>query len=201
MRIEWKPFMIESSLVPGQAVDKLERYKMKFGPGIERMIRDPNNALNTRAKQIHAELKKIGKESDPEFAGLEFRYHEGSKVFSDIYCHLLMAHPAVQETGLGDKVMAVMFRHYFSEGKKIDTAEEITAVAKEAGLSDEVIADVLKEMAHPTERTAAVKKEIASYSRGGINGVPHLIFPNGQQVSGAQEADTFEALLKSCVTK
>lgn len=182
MRIQWLPYQLDPTITEPE--DKLARYVQKFGPRAERMLKDPNNMFNQRVRPL------LGKVPESHL----FTYVEGSKVFNDFSAHVLMGHRAVAEADLGDKLMSIFFRDYFQNGKSFHSRDALAAAAKEAGLTEAVVDDALGDAA----LIARTKQEIAQYARGGINGVPHIIMPNGRQLSGAQEVETFAALLQEC---
>jgi hypothetical protein len=102
------------------------------------------------------------------------------------------------KSGVQDKLMDVIFRHYFTDGLYPD-ATNLTAALREALQSSEpeggekeaeestesLVARAVAFMEDPKSQ-AAVRAEAASYSRGGVSGVPYFFFEGQPGFSGAQ---------------
>lgn len=177
LELEWKPFMLDPSL-PRGGVDKMDHYSKKFGPRAKAMLTDPNNMLAQRGKPL----------------GIDFQYHPGSKVFNTMACHKVVQ-LALAKGGLAlqNRLMEVMFRRYFTEGKNLGEEAELTEAAVESGLSAEDVATAVKDPS--IDRTVVGEIEEAMTA---VSGVPHFIFPSGQQISGGESVDSFARALQAC---
>lgn len=189
------PFQLNPGLSDAGA-DKMQLYISKFGPQAERMLRDPNNQFSRMAAMLNQEAKKVDPANKLNFPALEFRYHEGSRVFNTLRAHMLVAHDAVEaDNALQNRLMEIMFRKYFAEGKDLNQTDELVACGLEAGISKEVIEDAIIK-----ENPALKQKTLAGIAQArGIGGVPFFRFPNKQNVSGSQPIEVFEEILTDCV--
>ena len=98
------------------------------------------------------------------------------------------AHRLIQlgaERGLQDQVKERFLRAYFTESAAIGAPEQLEALAVEAGLPRDEVADVLA-----TDRFAEEVREDELTARGyGINGVPFFVVGGRYGVSGAQSSE------------
>lgn len=122
--------------------------------------------------------------------GIEFVYHEGSRVFNTFNCHKLMAAAALNSVEQQNHLQEILFRKYFKEGKDLGQESELVAAATEAKMI-EADAKAALQPDHPLGQ--AVKKEL-SHVR--VNGVPHFYFPNGRELSGGQPIEVFAEELR-----
>jgi predicted DsbA family dithiol-disulfide isomerase len=85
-----------------------------------------------------------------------------------------------------------LFKAYFSEGRNIDDAPTLVALAAEVGLREEEV----KKMLQGDSYTNEVKADLDEARRKGITSVPKYIFNSGTQLSGGQESNVYlEALV------
>eukprot|EP01079_Euglenida_sp_SAG-EU17-18_P002312 gene2312-3155_t len=268
---EWQPGHLSGA-------DKMEYYKKKFGPQAEAMLKDPNNMLNVRGRPM----------------GIEFNYHEGSRVFNTFSAHRVMELALRNSVQTQNDLCEVLFRKYFKEGKDLSQISDLVDAAEEAASSPACRAMPLKccglstgtstgdqptthiqtpgtqTQPHPDtpqpprpypptprtipeycpgsyltpddqgpqaprylapgpgpkarmDRTVVEKllssnkgaqvqpvpspdpvEEVASAVRTSsmqCNGVPHFVFPDGQQVSGGQDEQVFKSILEGLRAK
>lgn len=177
LELEWKPFMLDPSL-PRTGVDKLQHYTRKFGARARAVLTDPENMLNQRGRPM----------------GIEFVYHEGSKVFNTFDGHRLLE-VAKAKGGLATQnaVQEVLFRKYFKEGANLADKGQLTAAAEECGLSAADVEEAVSSKA--VEATVGAELE-QSHSR--VSGVPHFYFPSGQETSGGESVESFQRALAKC---
>ena len=179
LQLVWKPFQLDPRL-PASGKDKMQHYLQKFGPSAKSFLVDPNNMLNTRGKPM----------------GIEFVYHEGSKVFNSFNAHKLLAAAGLESVQKQNALMEVYFRQYFKEGKSLGLPEELIPGAVEAGMSEAEVRKVIDDD-HLTE---VVGDELAN-SHAKVRGVPHFYFPGGGEISGGESTETFERTLRAAMAK
>ena len=178
LQLVWKPFQLN----PGGNVngeDKMEAYMRKFGPQARSFLQDPNNQIAKRGREI----------------GIDYKYHEGSKVFNTIHPHRLMYY-VLQKKGVEaqNNLQEILFRRYFSEGQNLGPVAkggQLMEAAVEAGLDKEEIFKFL----NSDECTEEVQEEMVE-SHSKVSGVPHFYFPaSGKETSGGQPIHAFQKLL------
>ena len=140
-----------------------------------------------RMEQSHAMLTELG-------AAIGIKYDFDAIKISpntlDAHRLALWAHsesPAHQE-----RVMSLLFRAYFEQGRNIGNHETLAQIGQEAGLNKDLITRLLASDADKD----TVKSEIDAAAQMGVSGVPFFIIDQKYAISGAQEKDLFvEALL------
>lgn len=174
LELHWLPFQLDPTL-PAGGVDKMQHYIRKFGPQARQMLVDPNSGLKLRGREL----------------GVEFRYHEGSRVFNSLAGHRL-AFWTAQKHGLAKQnaLMEVFFRRYFDEGRNLGTESELVEAAAEVGLDKGEVAAFLR----TDEATEEVGEELTE-AHAKCNGVPHFVFPSGRVISGGESVATFGKIL------
>jgi predicted DsbA family dithiol-disulfide isomerase len=176
-----KPFMLDPRL-PEAGVDKMQHYMRKFGPQMKRMLTDPDNPLNVRGRPI----------------GLDFRYHEGSKVFNTLKAHKLLTWAAEEKGPAKQATLKEIFlRRYLSEGANLGQNPELLDAVREAELPAEEAQQVLEEK-HPKSGAIddRLQDELAD-SHSKVNGVPAFYFPDGTTFSGAQDGSVFDRAFRA----
>lgn len=140
-----------------------------------------------RMEQSHAMLADLG-------AAVGIKYDFDAIKISpntlDAHRLALWAHsesPAHQE-----RVMSLLFRAYFEQGRNIGDHETLAQIGEEAGLNKDLISRLLASDADKD----TIKSEIDAAAQMGVSGVPFFIIDQKYAISGAQEKDLFvEALL------
>lgn len=140
-----------------------------------------------RMEQSHAMLTDLG-------AAVGIKYDFDAIKISpntlDAHRLALWAHsesPAHQE-----RVMSLLFRAYFEQGRNIGDHETLAQIGEEAGLNKDLISRLLASDADKD----TIKSEIDAAAQMGVSGVPFFIIDQQYAISGAQEKDLFvEALL------
>ena len=121
--------------------------------------------------------------------GLEYHFDRARQT-NTIRAHELI-HFAKDEGRQLDMVER-LFRAYFTEGSHVGRIEELVGLAGDVGLDRDKAEDALRTNTY----LPAVKADIRQAARYGITGVPFFVFNDQYGVSGAQEADTFAAVLE-----
>jgi predicted DsbA family dithiol-disulfide isomerase len=173
--LHWQPFQLDPTLSI-EGTDKLQHYIKKFGPSARSWLVDPNNRLNERGRPM----------------GLEFVYHEGSKVFNSRPAHRLL-HFARSRFGteMQNKLQEVLFRRYFNQGVNLGPTEALVDAAQEVALPIEQVRQYLVSKEDDDVIDAALRK-----SRESCDGVPFFVFPSGGCISGGESISTFMSVLQ-----
>ena len=95
-----------------------------------------------------------------------------------------------------DAVVEALFRAYFVEGRDVGDMGVLAGIAKEAGLSDTVVAAFLD----GTVGTDEVRLEAETAKMGGISGVPTFILDGEELFSGAMKPEQMAARLREAAT-
>ena len=90
-----------------------------------------------------------------------------------------------------------LFKAYFTEGKNIDDAETLTALAEEIGLDAEEAKAVLES----DKYAADVNDDINESQQLGVRGVPFFVFDRKYAISGAQPSEAFMDTLQKSFTE
>ena len=168
IEVEYLPF----ELNPGQPVEGADRKKhlhAKYGPVIE---------------TIDRRIEMMGKE-----VGIDYHFDRASRIPNTFNAHRLIwfsAHPRLQRP-----VVDALFKAYFTEGKDLGNVQVLAEIAGSSGLDPDQVEKMLKSEAGAEEVRALEEK---AYSRG-ISGVPHFVFGDKGEISGAQSIEVFVSVL------
>lgn len=176
--IHWRPYQLDPT-IPRTGVDRKAYMEKKFGPG-------PGLA------EAHARLTAFGKE-----LGLAFAFDTIQVSPNTMNAHRLIRWAAQAGPGIQDKVVDLLFKAYFEDGKNIGDAAVLTEVAKSAGMDPDIVTTLL-----PTDaEEAGVIGEIAQAKQLGISGVPCFIINQQYAVSGAQTPDILAEAIRNALTQ
>jgi len=92
-----------------------------------------------------------------------------------------------KQYGKQNEAEELLFKAYFTEGKNIDDAPTLTALAAGLGLDTTALAQAMGSDAFVNEVVADIDEARAI----GVKGVPFFVFDRKYAVSGAQEPDVF----------
>lgn len=172
--VKWRPFFLRPDMSK-EGVNKLAMYKEKFGE--ERM-----------AKMI-PHMAQVG-----QTVGINFSY--GGLIANTMDSHRVMNWALKQGTAAQDAVCEKLFSAYFEQEKNIGSEEVLVECVKQAGLDGEACRKMLRDGGETKE----VMDDIQAYQRRmRISGVPHFVINGTEQLSGAQEAETFAAIFSQCL--
>lgn len=163
--------------LPPNGIDKLQHYTRKFGPAAERMLKDANGPLHQRGRAV----------------GLDFQYHEGSKVFNSMNCHKLITWAYIKhEAATANHLKEVMLRKYFSEGKNLGLKSELLAAVDEAKLPLDEAEKIIDDKAECSDDVNEEFETELADSHRKVSGVPAFYFPDGTTFSGAEQGQVFD---------
>ena len=117
--VTWKPYQLDPTL-PAGGKDKIAHYESKFGAGIRDRFPQMAERMNSN--------------------GVEVRLVEGSKVANTMQAHRVL-HYTLTNYGaeMQNKVVEVLFRKVFSEGRNMGDDAELVSAAQEAGYTAEQV--------------------------------------------------------------
>lgn len=179
--VQWKPFLLRPNM-PEDGTPKA-----------------PDTPDNPR---VGARLKAAGAAAGVNFTGKTDRSPNSSKAhalvkFFESGGEASSSSADIKiDAQLQDRLMNVIFRHYFTDGLYPDSAnltlalrEALASPSSESGPSkeqqEELVRRAVAYMENPAHQ-AAVRAEATEYSRGGVRGVPYFFFDGRPAFSGAQ---------------
>jgi len=175
VNITWRPFELNPGM-PKEGLNRREYRSTKFGSW------DQSQALD-------AQVASAGR-----LAGITFRHDLMERTPNTFTAHRLIW--LAGEEGVQDAVVEALFRAYFVEGCDVGDTKVLAGIAKQAGLSDAVVAAFLDGTAGSEE----VRLEAEAAKMGGISGVPTFILDGEELFSGAMKPELMAARLREAAT-
>ena len=164
---------------------------------------DLNISVNWRAFQLNPALP-MGGVSRQEYTTSKFGGRENAKAIYDrvrlaaeqvgltLHFDDIIVQPnstkmheliyASKETALTDDLIEALFKAFFIDGKDLSKKENIGQIAREVGMSDEVIHAAIESDNYADQ----VSDDLEESQRIGIHGVPFYVLNNEIGLSGAQ---------------
>lgn len=174
--IHWRPYQLDPS-IPRTGVDRKAYMEAKFGAG-------------PRLGQIHEQLNGFGEEM-----GIHYDFDAIKVAPNTMSAHRLIRWAAQAGQGKQMKVVQLLFKAFFEEGRDIGSAPVLVEIAKSAGMDASIVETLL-----PTDaEEAGVIGEIATAKQMGITGVPCFIINQKYAVSGAQTPDTLADAIRNAL--
>jgi predicted DsbA family dithiol-disulfide isomerase len=164
VELTWRPFQLDHT-IPREGIARDEYLMKKFGS----------------AERISAIFERIREAGRAE--GLAFAFEKIRKSPNTIDAHRVIRWAG--EAGVQSEVKERIMRGYFMEGADLTDIGTLAALAGEAGM----VADQVANWLATDEDRDAVSAEVAHAQRIGIHGVPFFILANKIGVSGAQTPD------------
>lgn len=171
VEVTWLPFELNPAM-PADGISRREYRAAKFGSWEESQARD-------------AQLAQLGREE-----GLVFAFDRMERTPNTRQAHRLIW--LAQREGAGEAVVEGLFRAYFTEGRDIGAAQELAAIAGDAGLDAARVGAFLA----GKEGAAEVEAEEERGRQLGIDGVPMFVVNGRYGISGAQPAARLAAALR-----
>jgi predicted DsbA family dithiol-disulfide isomerase len=175
VHITWRPFELNPGM-PKEGLDRREYRSKKFGSW-------------EQSQSLDAQVAAAGK-----LAGITFRHDLMERTPNTFNAHRLIWLGG--EEGVQDAVVEALFRAYFVEGRDVGDTKVLAEIAKQAGLSDTVVASFLDGNAGTDE----VRLEAETAKMGGISGVPTFILDGEELFSGAMKPEHMAARLREAAT-
>lgn len=164
VEVRWRPYQLDPTIPPG-GIDRGQYLEAKFG-GPE------------RAREIYDRVRAAGAEE-----GLDFAFETIARTPNTINSHRLIRWAGA--AGCQDAVVERLFRSYFLEGGDIESPSSLAAIARDCGMDDDLVAELLAGDAD----IEVVEREIVTARKIGVTGVPCFIFADRFGVMGAQSPE------------
>lgn len=169
--IVWHPFELNPNM-PLKGENLRSHLAQKYGTTLEGSI------------QARAMLTEEGKK-----VGFEFNYFDEMKMLNTHQCHQLL-HWA-KDSKLQNQLAEALFEHFFAN-KGTFTEEELVNIAEKVGLNAQQAQSILADNTY-SEDVSSIEQQ---WHQKGIHAVPLFIFNGEHALSGAQDVETFDHLLK-----
>lgn len=172
IEVTWHSFQLDPNLKTQPETNPYEYFSKAKG------------ISTTQAKAMHEHAKNAGKE-----IGIDFNFDD-SKVANSFKGHLLIQ--LAKTKGLANEIEEALFQAQFITGQNIDDENVLLEIGKSVGLTAEEIQNAFtsEEMAHAVSQDGLMARQL------GINSVPFFVFNDKYGVSGAQQPEHFQEVLK-----
>ena len=175
VKITWRPFELNPGM-PKEGLNRREYRSKKFGSW-------------EKSQKLDAQVASAGK-----LAGITFHHDLMERTPNTFNAHRLIWFAG--EEGVQDAVVEALFSAYFVEGRDVGSTKVLAEIAKQAGLSDTVVAAFFE----GTAGTDEVLLEAETAKMGGISGVPTFILDGEELFSGAMKPEHMAARLREAAT-
>jgi len=142
-----------------------------------------------QSQALDAQVAFAGK-----LAGITFHHDLMERTPNSFNAHRLIW--LAGEEGAQDAIVEALFRAYFVEGRDVGDTKVLAGIAKQAGLSDTVVAAFIE----GTAGTDEVRLEAERAKMSGISGVPTFILDGEELLSGAMKPELMVARLREAAT-
>ena len=159
--VNWRAFQLNPALPMG-GVSRQEYTASKFG-GKE------------NAKAIYDRVRLAAKQ-----VGLTLHFDDITVQPNSTKMHELIY--ASKKTALTDDLIEALFKAFFIDGRDLSRKENIRQIARDVGMSDEVIHDAVEN----DNYAGQVSEDLKESQRLGISGVPFYVINAEIGLSGAQ---------------
>jgi predicted DsbA family dithiol-disulfide isomerase len=153
------------------------------GKSVIESLAEKKGLTLAQSQQMHAQVTTMAKE-----VGLDYQMDK-AVIANTFDAHRLSLLAAKQ--GLQDKMEERLFAAYFTEGKDIANKEILVALAKEVGMDETDVRNMLQSNSYSDK----VQDDILEAQQVGVRGVPFFVFDNKYAVSGAQPTNVFTQVL------
>lgn len=178
VELRWRPYQLDPT-IPREGRDRKAYLDEKFG-GPE------------RARKAYAAIREAGADE-----GIPFDFDAIAVSPNTLDAHRLIRWAAASGEAVQGKIVGILFRMYFTEGRNIGDTAVLLEAAEEAGLDVPLVQTLL----HGEADRAAVQREIATAQQMGVTGVPCFIFDGRYAVMGAQPAETLARVIADVAKK
>lgn len=164
--INWRPYQLNPDY-PAEGVNQKDALEAKLGG-------------KDRVEQAHATLTELGKE-----VGINFNFDAITIGPNTLDAHRLSLWAHAEGREMQEKVVTLLFKANFEEGRNIGDHAVLADIAEQAGMDRKVVDKLLASDADKD----TIKAEIDAVQKMGVNGVPFFILDQQYAVSGAQTPD------------
>lgn len=177
IELRWRPFQLDPT-IPAGGRDRKTYMEAKFG--------GPEGAA-----RANEPVRQAGVEE-----GIAFDFDAITVSPNTLDAHRVIRWAAAAGPGIQDRLVGILFRMYFTQGRNIGATGVLVEAAREAGMDAAVVEPLLKGGADRAE----VRQEIATAQKMGVSGVPCFILEGQYALMGAQPVTalvrTIEGLAK-----
>ncbi|MBW3098414.1 DsbA family oxidoreductase [Pseudohoeflea coraliihabitans] len=173
VEVHWRPYQLDPSL-PKEGKDRKRYLEDKFGGA-------------ARATQAYQAVRNAGAEED-----IAFDFEAIAVAPNTIDAHRLIRWAGSQGPAAQARMVAILFRYYFEEGRNIGEDATLIEAASEGGLDPEIVRKLLADGADRDK----VEGEIDVARQLGIEGVPCFIVAGKYALVGAQPAEQLVEALR-----
>lgn len=170
----WRPYQLDPTL-PEEGADRKAYMAAKF--------KDP-----ARLEAVHQALVEGGAQD-----GIVFNFEKIEKSPNTNAAHRLIRWALT--AGVQDAVVEALFAAYFTEGRDIGDPTVLADIAGASGMERLVVLQLLSE---ETDKDS-VTREHSMAVRGGVTGVPYVIFGGKVAVVGAESPERIAAAIDQAV--
>ncbi|ATG97787.1 DsbA family oxidoreductase [Mesoplasma lactucae] len=183
-----------------KAISDLKRKDFRIDPKTFQVYPDfnPEKPEQTKAfKKISTEEKKVFDSSTVhkmvKQAGLRYEF-KNIIPLNTIHPHKLLQLAKTYDDNyeVAIDLVKLLFLNYWSKGKDISNPDELLKISKAAGMTGNDTSQVF-EASKYLEMVFLDEQEGLDHD---IEGVPFIIFPNGEMVSGVASIDQFKKIIK-----
>lgn len=161
--VRWRPFQLDPT-IPAGGSDRKAYMEMKFG--------GPDGAA-----RANEPVRQAGAEE-----GIPFDFDAIKVSPNTLDAHRVIRWASAAGLGVQDRLVGILFRMYFTQGRNIGDAAVLLEAAREAGMDAAVVEPLLKGGADRAE----VRHEIETAQKMGVTGVPCFILDGRYAIMGAQ---------------
>jgi predicted DsbA family dithiol-disulfide isomerase len=175
--ITYHPFLLDPS-VPEGGVDLREKLTRQYG---------------LDAGSLASMFSRVSSVAQSE--GLSIDFSKQTRMYPTLKAHVLIS--AAEEKGTQKALVHELFTANFIDAKDVSDDAVLAEIASHHGFSvDEALA-----LLGDTERRAQVREEVEHAAKLGIRGVPFFIFNERLGLSGAQNRETFEEVIRKALAE
>lgn len=178
VELEWKSFQLDPDLSKDTSYASTYTY-----------LAERKGVSQEQAKELTAGVKQAG-----EAAGLTLNF--GQTIIANTFDAHRLLHFAKRRQ-LGNELKETLFRAHFTDGMDISGQPTLVALAREVGLDEAAVQQVLASEQYAYE----VSQDIQEARNMGIRGVPFFVFNRKYAISGAQPIGVFLQTLEKSVAE
>jgi predicted DsbA family dithiol-disulfide isomerase len=175
--IHWQPFELNPDM-PEQGQDLREHMARKYG------------STPVQGRGARERLAALGKA-----LGFRFDYRDDMRMVNTFRAHQLLHWAA--EQGRQTELKLGLFEAFFTRGEDVNDIGQLATVAGRAGLDAAAAEQVLADACY----SDAVRQAQRQWLDRDVHAVPTVFFQGQYAVPGAQEAGTFERILRKVHAK
>jgi predicted DsbA family dithiol-disulfide isomerase len=172
VQVTWRSFELDPAAPPEREGERAARLAEKYGMSVEQARQMERQMTDTAAGE-----------------GLDFRFdiaRSGTTFDAHRVVHLAAEH------GLQDAMKERLLRAYFSEGELMSDSEALVRLAREVGLGE----DEVRQMLASDRFAEEVREDERAAARFGISAVPTFVVDRKLGVSGAHPPESLLQLLE-----